>query len=79
MVTPKPSVARGGDGGVATPLVKQRGWGINEGLRSHDMRASFARLGIDARIQSPEEYAAVMAEQAREWAEIVKLTGIKIE
>jgi tripartite-type tricarboxylate transporter receptor subunit TctC len=52
---------------------------INDSLEEPDMRASFARLGIDARTYTPEEYSAIMAEQAREWAAIVQLTGIKIE
>jgi tripartite-type tricarboxylate transporter receptor subunit TctC len=51
----------------------------NESLKSKEMRASFTRLGIDSHIQTPEECAVTMADQARQWAEIVKLTGIKIE
>jgi tripartite-type tricarboxylate transporter receptor subunit TctC len=65
--------------GTPAAIVHTLNAAINEGLKSPEIRTSFARLGIDARIQSPEEYAAIMAEQAREWAEIVKLTGIKIE
>jgi len=65
--------------GTPAAIIHTLNTAINRGLKSPDMRASFARLGIDARSQSAEEYAAVIAEQALEWAEIVKLTGIKIE
>ena len=65
--------------GTPAAIIHTLNTAINESLKSHDMRASFARLGIDARIQSPQECTAIMAEQAREWAEIVKLTGIRID
>jgi tripartite-type tricarboxylate transporter receptor subunit TctC len=65
--------------GTPAAIINVLNAAINEGFASRDMRTSFARLGIDARIQSPQECAAIMAEQAREWAEIVRLTGIKIE
>jgi len=65
--------------GTPTAIIHTLNAAINESLKSSDMRASFARLGIDARIHTSQEYTAIMAEQAREWAEIVKLTGIKID
>jgi tripartite-type tricarboxylate transporter receptor subunit TctC len=52
---------------------------INEGLRSPDMRASFARLGIEPKITTPAEFAAIIAEEAAKWADAVRQTGIKVE
>ncbi len=51
---------------------------INEGLRSPEMHASFAKLGIEPRISTPQEFAAIIAEEVPKWAEIVRLTGVKI-
>ena len=51
---------------------------INEGLRSSDMRASFAKLGIEPTITTPEEFAAVIAREVPKWAEVVRITGVKI-
>jgi tripartite-type tricarboxylate transporter receptor subunit TctC len=51
---------------------------INAGLKSADTQGSFARLGIEPKIGTPEEFAAVIAEDAPKWAEIVRITGIKI-
>jgi len=66
---------------AATPtaIVGKLNATINEGLRSPDMRASFARLGIEAKITTPAEFAAIIAEEAPKWAEIVRITGIKAE
>jgi tripartite-type tricarboxylate transporter receptor subunit TctC len=51
---------------------------INEGLRSSDMLASFAKLGIDPTITTPQEFAAVIAREVPKWAEVVRITGVKI-
>src|SRR5262245_60661144 len=52
---------------------------INEALRSPELEASFARLGIEPKVTTPAEFAAIIAEEAPRWAEIVRLTGIKVE
>jgi tripartite-type tricarboxylate transporter receptor subunit TctC len=51
---------------------------INEGLRSPDMRASFAKLGIEPTIATPQEFAAIIAREVPKWAEVVRITGVKI-
>jgi tripartite-type tricarboxylate transporter receptor subunit TctC len=50
---------------------------INDALATPDIRASFARLGIEPRSGTPRDFAAVIAQEAPKWAEIVKITGIK--
>ena len=52
---------------------------INEGLRSAETRAALEKLGIDPLITTPEEFAALIAEEAPKWAEAVRQTGIKVE
>ena len=52
---------------------------INEGLALPDIRAAIAKLGIDPKTGTPEEFAAIIAEDAPRWAEIVRVTGIKSE
>jgi tripartite-type tricarboxylate transporter receptor subunit TctC len=51
---------------------------INEGLRSPEVRASLAKLGIDPRPGTPEDFAAVIAQEAKTWPVIVRLTGIRL-
>jgi len=52
---------------------------INEGLRSAETRAALEKLGIEPLITTPEEFAALIAEEAPKWAEAVRQTGIKVE
>jgi tripartite-type tricarboxylate transporter receptor subunit TctC len=52
---------------------------INEGLRSSDMKASFAKLGNDPVITTPAEFAAIIAKEGPLWAEVIRVTGIKLE
>ena len=42
------------------------------------MRASFAKLGIEPTITTPEEFAAIIAREVPKWAEVVRITGVKI-
>jgi tripartite-type tricarboxylate transporter receptor subunit TctC len=50
---------------------------INEGLKSAEMRASFAQLGIEPIVTSPQEFAAIIAQEVPKWAEVVRITGVK--
>jgi tripartite-type tricarboxylate transporter receptor subunit TctC len=52
---------------------------INDGLRSPESRAALDKLGIEPLISSPQEFAAMIAEEAPKWAEAVRVTGIKVE
>ncbi len=64
--------------GTPAAIISKVNGAINDGLRSPEIRASLAKLGIDPKISTPEEFAAFIAEDAPRWAEIVRLTGIKV-
>jgi tripartite-type tricarboxylate transporter receptor subunit TctC len=70
--------------GVVTPagtpaaVIERLNAAINEGLRSPDMRASLARLGIEPVITTPQEFAAIIAQEIPKWAEVVRITGVKV-
>jgi len=51
---------------------------INEGLRAPEMLATLAKLGIEPKITTPQEFAAIIAEEAPKWAAVVRATGIKV-
>ena len=38
-----------------------------------------AKLGFDAKIGSPQDFANFIAEETPRWTEIVKATGVKAE
>ncbi len=65
--------------GTPAAVIDKLNAAINDGLRSADVRASFTRLGIEPKITTPAEFAAIIAEEAPKWAEIVRITGIKAE
>jgi tripartite-type tricarboxylate transporter receptor subunit TctC len=62
-------------GGTPQAIVNKLNAAINEILRSAAMKASLMRLGFDAQIMTPEEFAAWIAGDEAKWAEVVKLTG----
>jgi tripartite-type tricarboxylate transporter receptor subunit TctC len=43
------------------------------------LRANFTNLGIEPRISTPEEFTALLAEDAPRWFDIIRMTGIKLE
>jgi tripartite-type tricarboxylate transporter receptor subunit TctC len=52
---------------------------INDGLKSAEARQSLAKFNVEPNIASPEGFGAFLAAEARKWAEIIRLTNIKIE
>jgi tripartite-type tricarboxylate transporter receptor subunit TctC len=50
---------------------------VNDGLRSSELRASLAQLGIEPTITTPQEFAAIIAQEIPKWAEVVRITGVK--
>lgn len=65
--------------GTPAAVIEKLNTAMNEALRSSEMRASFARLGIEPKITTPTEFAAIVAQEGPRWAEVVRVTGIKIE
>jgi tripartite-type tricarboxylate transporter receptor subunit TctC len=46
-------------------------------LRAEDTQARLAQLGFAGHSGSPQEFAALIADDAAKWAAVVKLTGVK--
>ena len=65
--------------GTPAPVIAKLNAAINDGLRSPDMKASFAKLGIDPVITTPAEFAAIIAKEGPLWADAIRVTGIKPE
>jgi tripartite-type tricarboxylate transporter receptor subunit TctC len=63
--------------GTPAGVIRRLNAAINEGLALPEIRAGFAKLGIEPRPGTPEDFAAVIAEEAGKWPEIVRMTGIK--
>jgi tripartite-type tricarboxylate transporter receptor subunit TctC len=52
---------------------------INEGLKTDGLRESLKKLGAEATIASPEQFAAFIAAEMRKWTEIAAVAGIKVD
>jgi len=68
-----------GPAGLPRTVVARLNGAINDALRSTELRANFTNLGIEPRISTPEEFAALLAEDAPRWSDIIRTTGIKLE
>jgi tripartite-type tricarboxylate transporter receptor subunit TctC len=63
--------------GTPAAVIARLNTSVHAALAAPDIRASFARLGIEGRSGTPADFAAAIAEEAPKWAEIVRVTGIK--
>src|SRR5258706_1714556 len=68
-----------GPAGLPRAVVARLNGAISEALRSTELRANFTNLGIEPRISTPQEFAALLAEDAPRWFDIIRMTGIKLE
>jgi tripartite-type tricarboxylate transporter receptor subunit TctC len=65
--------------GTPPEIVSKLNTAINETLRAGEMKTSMAKLGMDAKHGSPQDFAKFIAEERPRWTEIVKSTGVKTE
>jgi tripartite-type tricarboxylate transporter receptor subunit TctC len=63
--------------GTPAAIVDRLNAVINDVLRSEDTQARLAQLGFAGHSGQPEEFAAVIANDAANWAAVVKLTGVQ--
>jgi tripartite-type tricarboxylate transporter receptor subunit TctC len=64
--------------GTPAAVIDKLNAAINEGLKAPDIRARFAKVGIEPKTGTAGEFAAIIAEEAPKWVEIVRTSGIKV-
>jgi tripartite-type tricarboxylate transporter receptor subunit TctC len=66
---------------VQTPaaVIDRLNAAMNQGMNAPEARASIAKLGMEARAATPQEFSAVMADEARLWEAAVKESNVKLE
>ncbi len=64
--------------GTPAAVIEKLNSTINEGLRSPEMRALLAKIGIEPIITTPREFADIIDREVPKWAAIVKATGIRV-
>ena len=65
--------------GTPVAIIGRLNSAVNDGLRSTEVRASLDAIGVEARMGMPEEFAAMLDEQARQWKAVIDEIGIKAE
>jgi tripartite-type tricarboxylate transporter receptor subunit TctC len=65
--------------GTSPEIVGRLNAAINDTLRSPEMTEAMTKLGMDAKIGSPQDYARFIGEETRHWNAIVQSTGVKFE
>jgi tripartite-type tricarboxylate transporter receptor subunit TctC len=65
--------------GTSPAIVAKLNAVINEGLKTDALRDSLRKLGAEATITSPEQFAAFIAAETRKWTEIAAIAGIKLD
>src|SRR5262245_32406226 len=58
--------------GTPAPIIDKLNAVINEGLRSRDIHASLVRLGMQPKVGSSQDFAAMIAAEYQRWAAIAR-------
>jgi tripartite-type tricarboxylate transporter receptor subunit TctC len=65
--------------GTPVAVIRKLNGAVNDGLRSAEVRASLDALGVEARIGTEQEFAAMLDDQARQWKTVIDDIGVKME
>jgi tripartite-type tricarboxylate transporter receptor subunit TctC len=63
--------------GTSPEIVGKLNTVINNSLRSAEMKERMSKLGLEAKIGSPQDFAAFIAAELPRWTEIVKSSGVR--
>jgi tripartite-type tricarboxylate transporter receptor subunit TctC len=65
--------------GTAAAIVAKLNAAINASLNAADTKATLAKLGADPGGGSPQDFAALIAEETPRWAAVVKAAGVRVD
>jgi tripartite-type tricarboxylate transporter receptor subunit TctC len=65
--------------GVPASIVTELNAAINEIVRSHEVQLALLKLGAEARLGTPAEFAAFIEAEQRKWSAVIAAAGIRIE
>lgn len=68
-----------GPTGIPADVVAKLNGEMNEGLKSAEVRAIMTNVGIEPTGGSPQDFAAVIAQQLQQWAPVVKATRFQMD
>jgi tripartite-type tricarboxylate transporter receptor subunit TctC len=65
--------------GTSPAIVERLNAAINAGLKAPSAQATLAKFSSVAKLGTPEDFKAFLADQIRKWSAIVKLAGARID
>jgi tripartite-type tricarboxylate transporter receptor subunit TctC len=65
--------------GTPDEVVAKLNAAVNDALRASEIRATLTRFSSEPLGGTPDQFAAMIAAEAKKWAELVRLAGVKIE
>ncbi|HET6223431.1 MAG TPA: tripartite tricarboxylate transporter substrate-binding protein, partial [Dongiaceae bacterium] len=65
--------------GTPAPIVAKLNAAVNDILKSKEAQTGLERLSAEAKIGSPQDFAAFIAVETPRWAAIASETGIKVD
>ena len=60
-------------------VIEKLNGAMNEELKAPEVQASIAKLGLEARSVTPQQFAAALADETRLWEAAVKESGVQLE
>ena len=64
--------------GTPAEVVNKLNATINEGLGSPELRGGLNRLGAEVKTDTPAQFGAMMADELKKWAEVIKSSGATV-
>jgi len=64
--------------GTPPEVVAKLNGAINEGLGSAELRGGLTKLGAEVKTDTPAQLGAMMAEEIKKWAEVIKSSGATV-
>ena len=52
---------------------------VNDGLKTSELRMSIAKLGLETRPMSPQQFSAKLSDEVRDWEAAVKESGVHVD
>jgi tripartite-type tricarboxylate transporter receptor subunit TctC len=65
--------------GTPGAIVSRLNAAINESLASPEVASTLIKLNVDAKLTSPDEFAAFLARERDKWTTVVKTAGVQME
>jgi tripartite-type tricarboxylate transporter receptor subunit TctC len=65
--------------GTPAPILARLNAAVNNGLRTPETKTALDRFSSIAKVGTPQEFGAFIADQGKRWGDLVRLTGAKVE